>query len=225
MRKTIYLIISLVVLMSCQQTELPSVSVEGCELEFASVHINKAPAIAAIDPELAVTLLGPDGYEQYFAPGTVPSKLLLAPGIYTVRAYTLNADTWHSANAGMGEPYYYAETTVEVKDDFVARVNMNVPMINYGVGLKMPEQFSEVFPTYTFNLIVRDRNLTMHDGEKAYFDASEGGFSYSLTATNVDGVSFSTTPIVYSDVQGGKLYQVCYECEYNIPTSDVRVCD
>ncbi len=227
MKKIIHLFASLIVLMSCQQTELPSAPAEERVLEFESVRANKAPAMsAAIDPDLAVELLDGEGTRlQYYAPGTVPSKLVLYPGTFVVKAYTLNADTWQTANGGKGEPYYYAETTVVLEEDHIARVNMDVPMMNYGVGLQMPEQFASVFPIYTFTLTEGGRNLNLQDGEKAYFDASAGGFSYALSVTNADGASFSTTPAVCSDVQAGKLYQVCYEYEYNIPTASVRVLD
>ncbi len=225
MNKTIYLLACLIILVSCQQSELPTATVEECVLEFASVRTSRSAAAAvSIDPELAVALLDGEGTQlQYFAPGTVPSKLVLYPGTFIVKAYTLNADTWQTANGGKGEPYYYAETTVVLEEDHIARVNMAVPMQNSGVGLQMPVQFASVFPSYTFSLTLDGRDLTLQDGEKVFFEpTASSSFSYTLSATNADGASFSTTPAVYSDVQAGKLYMVCYDYEYNLVAS-VRV--
>ncbi len=215
MKKIILFFAFLFVLVSCQQDELLPEPVGECVLEFASVRTSRA-ASSGIDPDLAVKLLKDGAEVAYYAPGTVPQKLTLEPGIYTVQAYTLNADTWQTANGGLGEPYYHGETTVQLEDDFVSRVNMSVPMINYAVGLQLPEMFSEVFSEYTLTLIVGNRALNLYEGERAYFDVGSGSFIYTFTVVNTDGNMNSATPVVYSDVQAGKLYQLSYSYDYGL---------
>lgn len=217
MKKTIYPALALVMLASCHQGELPQTPTEECVLEFDNVRTNRAPAMtASIDPDLAVSVLDADGQtREHYAPGTVPSKIVLEPGTFTVQAYTPNTQTWLSANDGRGEACYYAETTVEMQADATTRLKMSVPMVNYAVRLQLPELFAELFPDYTFTLSAGNRELDLRDGETAYFNETDGAFSYSLTATNSDGQTFSATPAVYSDVRNGKLYQISYSYDYN----------
>lgn len=217
MKNKIYLAFAIVMMMSCQQGELPQTPTEECVLEFENVRTSRTSAtVVSIDPELAVTVLDSDGkIREYYAPGTVPAKIILEPGTFTVQAYTPNAETWSSANDGRGEPYYYAETIVKMQTDATTRLKMSVPMVNYAVGLQLPEQFTELFSDYTFTISAGNRELDLRNGEKAYFNGANGAFSYSLTATNTDGQTFSTMPAVYTDVQNGKSYQISYSYDYN----------
>lgn len=224
-KTTILLLLALLAVASCQQNEVPTLSGGECTLQFESVRVasRTGNAGAYIDPELAVDVLDAgDNLLLQYAPGTVPAKVSLSPGTYTIKAYSPNADTWHTANDGRGEAYYYATTTVVLQEDFISRVEMAVPMQNYAVGLQLPQQFAELFPSYTFTIVTGGNSVTLTDGQKAFFAPSDDGFSYTLGATNADGSSFSSTPIVYSDVEANHCYMVCYEYEHNVPTSEVR---
>ena len=68
--------------------------------------------------------------------------------------------------------------------DMVKRLQMRVPMTNYAVGLQMPNLWDALFRSYTFRLKSGGRTVVIKQGERAYFDVADGGFSYSLSATN-----------------------------------------
>lgn len=165
----------------------------------------------AIDSGLALCVLDEQGevYVQYRA-GSVPNKIVLEPGRFTIQAYTENQDTWHLANDGLGAACYYGEQTIELGFDETAYVNMNVPLTNYAVTLTLPVLFNELFKTHALSLKSGSRWVKIQEGQKAYFDVADGGFSYQLQATNIDEVSHSTRQISYNTVEKGKLYNLTY---------------
>lgn len=208
---TLYIVAYLLALASCQ-SELPVPEQGNCYLELNLSRIGVAKRqTRAIDNDLALKILNENGemFIQYPA-GSVPHKLVLAPGIFTVVAYTENQDNWSKANDGRGEACYYGSCQVEMAFDQTTYANLQVPMTNYAVTLALPEYFHDFFPSYTFSLKSGFRQTSIKEGEKAYFDAEEGGFTYQLTATNTDQITHHTTPITYKKVESGKLYQMTY---------------
>lgn len=212
MKRTLYYIqLILLALASCQ-SELPIPEQGNCylELNLSRIGVVKRQT-RAIDNDLALKILNENGeiFIQYPA-GSVPHKLVLSPGIFTVVAYTENQDNWNKANDGRGEACYYGSCQVEMAFDQTTYANLQVPMTNYAVTLALPEYFHDFFPSYTFSLKSGFRQTSIKEGEKAYFDAEEGGFTYQLTATNTDQITHHTTPITYKKVESGKLYQMTY---------------
>ena len=210
-RTLLYIQLILIVLASCQ-SELPVPEQGNCYLELNLSRVGVAKRqTRAIDNDLALKILNENGevYVQYRA-GSVPHKLVLAPGIFTVVAYTENQDNWSKANDGRGEACYYGSCQVEMAFDQTTYANLQVPMTNYAVTLALPESFHDFFPSYTFSLKSGFRQTSIKEREKAYFDAEEGGFTYQLTATNTDQITHHTTPITYKKVESGKLYQMTY---------------
>jgi len=208
---TLYIVAYLLALASCQ-SELPIPEQGNCYLELNLSRIGVAKRqTRAIDNDLALKILNENGeiFIQYPA-GSVPHKLVLLPGIFTVVAYTENQDNWAEANDGRGEACYYGSCQVEMAFDQTTYANLQVPMTNYAVTLALPEYFHDFFPSYTFSLKSGFRQTSIKEGEKAYFDAEEGGFTYQLTATNTDQITHHTTPITYKKVESGKLYQMTY---------------
>lgn len=161
--------------------------------------------------DLALKVLDAEGRlcRQYGA-GAIPKKIVLEPGIFTIVLYTENQETWPAANGGRGEPCYYIEKQVQLNFDQMIRDTVTVPMVNYAVSMKLPEYFHDLFNSHTFTLTSGGRQVSIQEGEKVYFAPSDGGFSYSLQATNTDGVTHSHSAYKYSDVQSGKLYVVTY---------------
>lgn len=210
MRKALtYIFIILMALTSCQG-EMPVPGQDACilELELSRVGVSKT---RAIDNDLALKILDANGdvYIQYRA-GSVPSKLTLSPGDFTVIAYTENQETWPSLNDGRGEACYYGTCQVKMEFDNVTYANMQVPMTNYAVTLTLPEYFNDFFPSYTYSLKSGFRQTSIKEGEKAYFDPAEGGFTYQLFVTNTDQNPHNTIPITYKKVESGKLYNMTY---------------
>lgn len=178
--------------------------------------------------DLALKVLDIKGnlYKQYNA-GGIPKKIVLEPGIFTIVVYTENQETWQTANGGRGEACYYVEYQVQMNFDEIRRDTINVPMINYAVSLKLPEDFHDLFNSHTFALISGNRNTSIQEGEIAYFNPSDGGFAYSLQATNTDGVTHSHSAYKYSDVQSGKHYVVkyVYGLDANTGSVDIEIKD
>ena len=174
--------------------------------------------------DLALKVLDAEGRlcRQYEA-GAIPKKIVLEPGIFTIVLYTDNQETWTSANGGRGEACYYVEKQVKMKYDQMIRDTISVPMVNYAVSLKLPEYFHDQFNSHAFALTSGERHTSIQEGEKAYFAPSDGGFSYSLQATNTDGVTHSHSAYRYADVQSGKLYVVTYVYGLDSNTGSVDI--
>ena len=228
MKRALYTILSILALVACQQSEHLQQGGE-CILELEVARAGK-PSVAsrAVDADLAVTILDAKGEEYlYYPAGAIPKKIVLEPGLFTVCAHTENQTTWHTANGGKGEPCYFASQQVEMEYDSRTRISMSVPMTNYAVGVVLPELFNNLFVKYQFTLKSGSREVVVREGEKVYFDPSNGGFFYALGVTNTDGVSHAHSPIWFFDVQGGKHYllRYHYDSEATSGSVDIEITD
>lgn len=224
MKRSLYTILCILALVACQQTEHLEQGGE-CILELEVVRAGR-PLVAsrAVDADLAVTILDGEGelYVSYPA-GAIPKKIILEPGVFTVCAHTDNQTTWQTANGGKGEPCYFASQQVEMEYDSRTRISMSVPMTNYAVGVGLPEFFNGLFRSYQFKLKSGEREVAIQEGEKAYFDISDGGFFYALSATNTDGVSHTHSPIWFFDIQSGKHYLLRYNYDSQAMSGSVEI--
>lgn len=205
----IYIALATLAFAACRnETIIPE---NGCGTLSLGLTRAGASSTKAIDDDLALRILDSNGdvYIQYRA-GSVPSKLILEPGTFTVIAYTENQDTWARENNGLGAPCYYGSCQVTIEFDQVAYANMQVPLTNYAVKVTFPDLFHSLFKSYEFSLISGTKSVHLKEGEKAYFDANDGGFTYKLTATNTDNTTHSTKAITYRTVEIGKLYNITY---------------
>lgn len=197
-------------LTSCthEADEAPATAVLELELTRAGRPV---ATTRAVDADLTVAIYKADGsLVEKYAPGSVPQKILLEPGDFRICAYTDNQSSWPTANSGKGEGCYYAETTFTMENDMVFRLKLDVPMTNYAVGLALPENFNTLFKSYTFTLKSGTRTVAIAQGEKAYFDVADEGFTYALHATNTDNVTHSHSAIPYPDIEAGKLFTIRY---------------
>ena len=224
MKRTLYTILSILALVACQQSEHLQQGGE-CILELEVARAGKPSVTSrAVDADLAVTILDANGEEYlYYPAGAIPKKIVLEPGEFTVCAHTDNQTTWHTANGGKGEPCYFASQQVEMEYDYRTRITMSVPMTNYAVGVGLPEFFDNLFNSHQFILKSSSREVAIQEGEKAYFDLSDGGFYYALSATNTDGVSHTHSPVWFFDVQGGKHYLLRYHYASNANSGSVDI--
>ena len=224
MKRALYTILSILALVACQQSEHLQQGGE-CILELEVARAGKPSVTSrAVDADLAVTILDANGEEYlYYPAGTIPKKIVLEPGEFTVCAHTDNQTTWHTANGGKGEPCYFASQQVEMEYDYRTRITMSVPMTNYAVGVGLPEFFDDFFNSHQFILKSGSREVAIQEGEKAYFDLSDGGFYYALSATNTDGVSHTHSPVWFFDVQGGKHYLLRYHYASNANSGSVDI--
>lgn len=225
MKHLIYILLSIVLLSACQQEELtPTDRKAVLELDLQRMGRPIMDVTRAVDADLTVDIYDADNtlYRHYDA-GVVPKKIVLEPGSFKVVAYTDNQESWKTANDGKGEACYYAEATVEMEFDKTVYLTLNVPMSNYAVGLQLPDLWDLLFRSYTFRLKSGGRTVVINQGERAYFDLADGGFSYALSATNTDGRTSSHSAINYTDVEAGKLYTLSYHYDSDANTGGVDI--
>lgn len=168
----------------------------------------------AVDSELYVEILQNEETYRLYEPGTVPDKIELPAGTYQLRAYNA-AFQMENPYEDLGNAVFYQEgTTFEVKAGEVTPLELKVPMINFGVTLRLPEEFAAYFgENYTFT-VTSDRSVRLKEGETVYFPYSENmTFSYSLTAINGDGEVTVPEGGTYTNVASGTIYTVSYEME------------
>ena len=169
----------------------------------------------AVDADLYVEITDAKATTTY-NPGRVPAKIELAAGTCTVKAYNA-AYKDNTTNAAK----YYAETTVEIKEGKVEYLSLEVPMVNFGVSLSLPENFWHWFSAYKFTVGAGDASQTMLDeGKVAYFDYEKDVvINYTLSVTSkeeLDG-TFTQTGSYGSDegkaIEAGKIYRITYNWE------------
>lgn len=219
MKQTIlYFIAGLFLLTGCAQEEpLLTESNQVGYLTVEDLILQQAEQISvgsrAVDADLYVEIADTNATTTY-NPGAVPAKIELTTGTCTVKAYNA-AYKDNTTNAAK----YYAETTVEIKEGKVEYLSLEVPMVNYGVTLSLPDNFSYWFSDYTFSIGKKTATETsvLKEGEVIYFDYQKGDvLSYSLKVTSkeeADG-TFMQTGSYGSDegkaIEPGKIYQITY---------------
>lgn len=219
MKQTIlYFIAGLFFLTGCTQEE-PSLT-ESNQVGYLTVEdliLQQAEQISvgsrAVDADLYVEIADTNATTTY-NPGAVPAKIELTAGTCTVKAYNA-AYKDNTTNAAK----YYAETKVEIEEGKVEYLSLEVPMVNYGVTLSLPDNFSDWFSDYTFSIGKKTATETsvLKEGEVIYFDYQKGDvLSYSLKVTSkeeTDGTFMQSGS--YGDAEGkaiepGKIYQITY---------------
>lgn len=212
----IYILVSLFCLTACQNTEdIPLGKAKLC----LNVEKVGSPIVStrAVSSSLAVTIKNSEGgIVKQYAPGAViEEKIELEVGTYTIIAYSDNQDSWQTANEGKGAACYYKEQAVTLEEDKITYVDMQVPLTNYAVTLSLPALFDTLFTSYTFTLTsglrtCEIKNDDIKNDDKVYFDVEDGGFTYTLKATNREGKESTTAAVTYNNVECGKLYTLTY---------------
>lgn len=217
MKHLIYPIITLFLLAACQQEELPSGDGVGyLSLEDITVQAANVVTTRAVDEDLYVEISGNEENHSY-NPGATPSKIDLNAGTYTLKTYNAaytEYQNWTSEDKGSA--VYCLETSFTIEAGKVNYLREEVPMINFGVRLKLPEGFDTAFPTNSFSVTVGDRTVSLKDGETAYFPYSNGeSVSYTLSVTNTEAEenkkSGSNSEWENATIQPGTVYVITYD--------------
>lgn len=202
---------------ACQQEELPSGDGVGyLSLEDITVQAANVVTTRAVDEDLYVEISSNEVNHSY-NPGATPSKIDLNAGTYTLKAYNAAFENYQSwGNEDKGEAVYSLTTTFEVEAGKVNYLRAEVPMINFGVRLKLPEGFDTAFPKNSFSVTVGDRTVSLKDGETAYFPHLEGvNVSYTLSVTNTEAEenkkSGSNSEWENATIQPGTVYVITYD--------------
>ena len=205
--------LGLVGLFACQQEDLPSVGETGfLSLENMTVEVANTESIStrAVDNDLYVEISSQDVTPEVtlkYNPGDkIPSKIELGAGRYALKIYN---DTTLLDKI----PVFYKDTIFEIEAGKVNYLSVEVPMINIGVRLALPEGFSNWFKTYTFNVSDGDgnRSVSIANGEPAYFSIDQN-ISYTLSVTNNDGEQKTDSKAIKKDqIAAGTIYVITYD--------------
>lgn len=145
---------------------------------------------------------------QRYEPGKVPGKLDLPAGVYLLKTYNqAYQDMSGWLDTEKGNMAFSAEKDFEIESNEINYLSVEVPMVNIGVSLKLPEGFSDRFKDYHFTVQVGNRSVEISNGETAYFPLSE--VTYILSATNNDGENKTKSKTIKSPV-AGTIYEISY---------------
>ncbi|WP_298106835.1 DUF4493 domain-containing protein [uncultured Bacteroides sp.] len=216
MKRTIYILLSLFLLVSCQQEDILNPSSDGY-LQLQSVTtsniVTEEVNTRAVENDLYIHITG-NNVNTLFEPGDFPQeKIKLKAGSYELEAYN-EAYNSQISNA----PRYYAKQAFSIEAEKVRYLDVEVPMINVGISLAaFSDELSGLFtnPYLTFYTTDPELKQTLQPDETVYFDYTEGMiFSYTLTATNADNETFTTDVKTYGSdeqpVEAGHCYVITY---------------
>lgn len=224
MKRILLYIVNIILLASCQQGELPNAETGYGYLYVSELSVN-TPQIDVVssraeteEEPLTIEIWKGEELLQTLSEADLANKIELEAGTgYTLKVYSSGKDKeW--ANDNLGAPIYYAEKTFEILTDRTTQVQVEVPMINFGVSFSFPEEYKEAFPTCNLTVIVGERTVgNIQPGETAYFpyDAAVTTFTYTLNATNTDEETQTATG-TYGEaenetISAGTVYTVTYE--------------
>ena len=206
--------IGLMSLFACQQEELPSnnnvgyLSLENISIQSANVETITTRAVDNDDlyVEISSQNMTPEVTLKY-NPGEIQGKIELGAGRYALKAYN---DTTSLDKT----PVFYKNTIFDIEAGKVNYLSVDVPMINWGVQLDLPQNFADWFDgeNYTFTVKVGEKTVELKDEEIAYFShSSDVKLSYKLIATNKDGERFESEEIIYDKaLSPGTIYVITY---------------
>lgn len=217
MKQTIlYLLLGTFLLASCQQEDISSNTATGyLVLESIDVQVNQQTVSSrAVDADLYIDILQEDAIFRQYGPGMVPDRIELPEGTYRLHVYNAAATLSDPYDGNGVAIFEYTGEPITIEANGTTLIEeIEVPMINFGVTLQLPETFSTYFKDYTFT-VTSDRALTLKEGETAYFPYSENmPFSYTLTAINGDDEVTVPEGGTYTNVASGTIYTVSYEME------------
>jgi len=218
MKQTIlYLLLGTFLLASCQQEDISSNTATGyLVLESIDMQVSQQTISSrAVDADLYVDILQEDAIFRQYGPGMVPDRIELPEGTYRLHVYNAAAtlpDPYDGNGVAIFE-YTGEPITVEANGTTLIE-EIEVPMINFGVTLQLPEEFNTYFKNYAFT-VTSDRSVELKEGETAYFpyNSDKVTFSYSLKATNADGEESEPEGGTRNEVVSGTIYTVSYEME------------
>lgn len=222
MKQILYTLLSLFLLISCQQEDILSEQEKKGYLQLTNLSL-VSPTIEsvqtrAVDEDLYVEITGTDVNDTY-EPGTLPNKIELEAGEYTLKAYN-EAYQNKTANA----PQYYVEETFAIEAEKVTYPTIAVPMVNVGISLAtLSDELQGLFNDVKLSFYTTDKQTetVLQPEETVYMDYAEDmTFTYTLTATNADNETFTTEKKTYGNVEGEKVESGhCYVITYSLASS------
>lgn len=223
MKQTLYILFSLLLLVSCQQeSPLPEQGTGYLQLgDLTLGNTTETIVTRAVEADLYIEISNGTGINLSYQPGQFPEdKVELSAGNYTLKAYNEAYKT-----PGINAPRYYAEQDFTIEAEKIRYVTLQVPMMNVAIRLApFGDDLAALFsnPTLTVKASTTpSAPRTLGPDETTYFDYTEGmTFTYQLTATNADSETFSTEEKTYGDAEGNALEPGhCYVISYTLASS------
>lgn len=170
------------------------------------------PLTKAVDEKLRIevwqngTLVPGQTYE----PGSIPDKIILASGVYVLKAFTPGYR--EEAEEGYpGSATYYYEYSFTITTGNLLTITLDIPMSNIGVGISLSDSFSEAFATYriVFQTTTRSFEITQENKDDLFFFnlPENERLTYQISVVNADGESMGPLERTIK-VEAGKLYTV-----------------
>ncbi|WP_297904702.1 DUF4493 domain-containing protein [uncultured Parabacteroides sp.] len=218
MKHIAYTLLFFIFLVACQKDEAFNIS-EGkgtLILENISVQTENINAVStrAVQNDLYVEVWqnGQLMSGQQYEPGKVPAKLDLPAGSYQLKTYNQaykEMPNW--LDTEIGGAAFYAEKDFKIEVGEINHLNVEVPMVNIGVSLKLPEGFSDRFKTYLFTVQSGDRSVKVINGQTAYLQVSDK-IIYTLSVENNDGENKTDSRLIETP-EAGTVYEISYAYE------------
>ena len=192
-KKILYTILSVFLLISCQQENDTVLLREGflsvSGIEVQSQTVTEVASRSTDDIIWTVELWKGNEKLRTLSTEEMQNKIELdAADDYMLKVYSPNYGVEKSwTNEEKGEPVYYTEVPFVVKLGETTGLKVQVPMITFAVSLNLSEVIGDWLQEYDFTVTAGDRTVALDNGDIAYFPYSEGvSFSYQLTLTNSD---------------------------------------
>lgn len=143
-----------------------------------------------VDSDFSISILdGGGALVQEFAAGSVPSKIALPAGNYTLSACSSNINDWKQANSLGGAPAYRDDVDFTIESEMYCYVKITAPMVNYGIRFSVDEGLNQWFTQFSLSADgTSGRSLSLLPGVTGWFE--DETITVSLNATNTDGDSF-----------------------------------
>lgn len=223
-KKLLYPLCAALLLVGCSQDEWTGEAAYGyLALDGITLQsIETVPVTRAVESDLYIEICQGDQQTALYEPGQLPADatIKVPVGTYTLKAYNAaynEQESWGDNEPG--EVAYYAETSFDIAEDVTNNVTLSVPMVNFGVSLRLPEGFDTWFHNATFSVLSGNRSVQLAADETAYFPYSEGAqFTYTLAALNQDNEN-NTDIGTYTPVEAGTVYTVTYSLPEGLSVS------
>lgn len=192
-KKILYTILSVFLLISCQQENDTVLLREGflsvSGIEVQSQTVTEVASRSTDDIIWTVELWKGNEMLRTLSTEEMQNKIELdAADDYMLKVYSPNYGVekgW--TNDEKGEPVYYTEVPFVVKLGETTGLKVKVTTITFAVSLNLSEVIGDWLQGYDFTVTAGDRTVALDNGDIAYFPYSEGvSFSYQLTLTNSD---------------------------------------
>lgn len=224
MKQILYTLLSLFLLISCQQEDILSEQEKKGYLQLTNLSL-VSPTIEsvqtrAVDTDLYIEILSETEPIKSYEPGQFPQeKIELGAGEYILKAYN---DAYK--NKTTNAPQYYIETTFIIEAEKVTYPTISVPMVNIGISLAtLSDELQGLFNDVKLSFYTTDKQTetVLQPGETVYMDYAEDmTLTYTLTATNADNETFTTEKKTYGNVEGEKIEPGhCYVITYSLASS------